>query len=290
MAVRTLSRRSAIKRALVATAGAPLLSGISFAAEKTSHAVSNDPKRTGGLKLGLASVSLKKLPVEKLIEALHEVDLDCVALQRPHIPWDGTADECGAVAKKFKDAGINVTGSGVIDLPNNEARLRKAFDNARAAGLPTMTCKPALDALTLVEKFVKEYDIRLAIHNHGPEDKVYPSPYDAWKVIQPYDKRIGLCIDVGHTYRTGTDPVEAIRKCRDRLYDIHLKDSLAQAGAEDVPVEIGRGKLDIRGILAALIEIKYPHIVGFEYEKESGNPVVGLAESVGFVRGMLAKG
>jgi sugar phosphate isomerase/epimerase len=108
-----------------------------------------------------------------------------------------------------------------------------------------------------------------------------------WKVIQPYDKRIGLCIDVGHTWRTGTDPVEAIRKCRERLYDIHLKDSIAQAGAGDVPIEIGRGKLDIRGILSALIEIKYPHIVGLEYEKESRNPVVGLAESLGFVRGML---
>ncbi len=140
-----------------------------------------------------------------------------------------------------------------------------------------------------MEKFVKEFDLRLAIHNHGPEDKVYPSPLDAWKAVQPYDQRIGLCIDVGHSWRAGTDPVEAIRKCRERLYDIHLKDSLANPGdKKDTPVEVGRGKLDIRGMLAALIEIKYPHIVAFEYEKRPENVVAGLAESIGYVRGLLA--
>src|SRR4030095_12984795 len=104
--------------------------------------------------------------------------------------------ECRAVADKFKKAGVAVTGSGVIELQNDKANVRKAFENARAVGIPVMTCKPSRDAFPLVEKYVKQYDLKLAIHNHGPEDKVYPSPLDAWKVIQPYDKRIGLCIDV----------------------------------------------------------------------------------------------
>src|SRR5581483_3119198 len=131
-----------------------------------------------------------------------------------------------------------------------------------AAGLPTMVCKPAADAFPLVEKFVREFDLKLAIHNHGPEDKVYPAPADAWKAGPAYDPRIGLCIDVGHAARAGADPVEAIRKCRERLFDVHLKDSLAETGAaRDVPVEIGRGKLNIRGMLAALMAISYPNIV-----------------------------
>jgi sugar phosphate isomerase/epimerase len=147
-----------------------------------------------------------------------------------------------------------------------------------------------LDAYPLVEKFVKEFDIKLAVHNHGPEDKVYPSPFDAWKAVRPYDERIGLCIDVGHAARAGADPAAAIHQCHTRLYDVHFKDSLADAGAvKDLPTEVGRGKLDIKGILAALIEVKYQHVVAFEYEKRSDNPVPGLAESINQVRKLLAE-
>ena len=240
------------------------------------------------MKLGVASYSLSNLPVPAVIAELKEWDIHYVTLYHTHCPWEGTAEQCRAAAKKFTDAGLVVTGSGVIDLPNHEPAVAKAFANARAAGLFAMDCRPALDAFPLVEKYVKQYDMRLAIHNHGPGDKFYPSPYDAWKVIQDLDPhRIGLCIfDVGHAWRAGTDPAEAIRKCSSRLYDIHMKDSLAATGAKDIPVEVGRGHMDIKGILAALIEVKYQHIVAFEYEKR-GNPVSGLEESVAYVRKAL---
>jgi inosose dehydratase len=283
-----MTRRKALKAAALTALSLPLIHPDHVLAASADSA-SGKKDRTRGLKLGLASYSLAKLPVESVIEALKQLQLNYVSLYKSHVPWDGTADECRAIAQKFKDAGVIVTGSGVIELPNDEAAVRKAFTNARAAGLPTMVCKPAPDSFPLVEKFVKEFDLKLAIHNHGPEDKVYPSPYDAWKIIQPYDKRIGLCLDVGHAARGGTDPIEAIRKCRDRLYDVHLKDSIAPAGAMlDVPIEVGRGQLNIRGILAALVEIKYPHIIAFEYEKRGDNSLIGLAESVGYVRGVLA--
>jgi sugar phosphate isomerase/epimerase len=256
----------------------------SAAAEATASVEAASP-----LKLGVASYSLANSTPDQVIAALKSLRINYVSLYKTHCPWAGSAEECRAAARKFTDAGLTVTGSGVIDLPNNEAALRKAFENAKAAGLPTMVCKPALDAFPLVEKFVKEFDQRLAIHNHGPEDKVYPSPYIAWDAIQPYDQRIGLCIDVGHAARSGADPVEAIRKCHSRLYDVHLKDSLAAVGAtKDEPTEVGRGKLDIKGMLAALIELKYEHIVAFEYEKRSSDPVAGLAESVAYVRKVVA--
>lgn len=240
------------------------------------------------LKLGVASYSLSKSSPQEVVAVLKQLQISRVSLYKTHCPWGGTPEECRAAAKVFTDAGLTITGSGVIDLPNDDAAVRKAFENARAAGLPAMVCKPAPDALLLVEKFVKEFDLKLAIHNHGPEDKVYPSPYDAWKAIEPLDKRIGLCIDVGHAARAGTDPAEAIRKCHERLYDIHLKDSVAAAGANrDAPIEVGRGHLDIKGILQALIDIKYSHVVAFEYEKRGGDTVAGLAESVNYVRKML---
>jgi sugar phosphate isomerase/epimerase len=271
-----LSRRQALKTAALAAAGV------------WARGVLGAPGGATVLQLGVASYSLARLSPEEVIAALKKINIRNVSLYKTHCPWGGTADQCRAAAQKFRDAGLTVTGSGVINLPNDEGALRKAFDNARAAGLPTMICKPAKDAFPLVEKFVKEYDIRLAVHNHGPEDNVYPSPYDAWNAVQPYDRRIGLCIDVGHAARAGADPVEAFRKCRERLYDVHLKDSLAMPGAlRDIPTEVGKGHLDIKGMIAALVEIKYPHVVAFEYEKQSEDPVAGLAESVSYVRKLL---
>ncbi len=282
-----MNRREALKLTTLAALGLPFAGALPSLAGDTGAAVVAGNK-SSPLKLGLASVSLQKLSAEEVIAALKQVRIENVSLYKTHCPWEGTAEQCRAAAKKFTDAGITVTGCGVIELPNDEAAVRKAFENARAAGLPTMVCKPALDAYPLVEKFVKEFDIKLAVHNHGPEDKVYRSPYDAWKAVQPYDERIGLCIDVGHAMRAGADPAEAIRKCHSRLYDLHLKDSNAEAGAKkDVPVEVGRGRMDIKGILAALLEVKYQHIVAFEYEKRSDNPVAGLGESVNYVRKVL---
>jgi inosose dehydratase len=232
---------------------------------------------------------MSKLDPAAVIEVVKELSISNISLYKTHVPWGETADRCKTAAAQFTGAGLTIIGSGVIDLPNDEATVRKAFENARAGGLKVMVCKPSLDALPLVERFVKEFDQKLGIHNHGPGDKFYPSCDDAWKAVQPYDKRIGLCIDVAHTARTGTDPVASIRKYAERLYDIHLKDSVAPVGAErDVPMEIGRGNLDVRGMLSALIEINYPHVVTFEYEKKGVNSLAGLGESVGYVRGLLA--
>ena len=269
-----MTRREALKLAGLAAIGA--WTGSAVAAE-------SEPR----LKLGVASYSLSNLTADAVIAELKKLDIHYVTLFKSHCPWDKTPEDCRAAAKKFTDAGLTITGSGVIELPNDELVVKKAFENAAAAGLSTMDSRPHPDALALVEKYVKQYDIRLAIHNHGPTDKLYPSPYDAWKVIQPFDARIGLCIDVGHAWRAGTDPAEAIHKCRARLYDIHLKDSLAHPGAtKDIPTEVGQGHMDIKGILAALIEIKYDRIVAFEYEKR-GNSVAGLEQSVAYVRKVM---
>ena len=183
---------------------------------------------------------------------------------------------------------------GVVTLSNSEGSMRRAFECGRAAGLSDDGCelrrtprqgRPPL----LTERFVREFDIRLAFHNHGPEDKIFPSPYDVWNAVQSYDPRMGLCIDVGHSARAGVDPVEAILKCRSRLHDVHIKDTLAGAGVKkDIPAGLGFGRLDIRGILAALVQVGYPHQAGLEDEVESADPVPGIAQSFGYMRGIMA--
>jgi inosose dehydratase len=265
------------------------LAGRRMSAAEPSAAAPTLWSRTTALKLGIASISLRDLPVSSVISVLKQLEIGFISIHGAHASFEkDTPEKCAEVAKAFRDAGIEVATSSVVNLPNDEAAVRRAFENARTAGLTLMTCKPALDAYPLVERFVKETGIRLAVHNHGPEDTVYPSPYDVLKAIEPYDTRIGLCLDVGHTERAGVDSAKVIREAASRLYDVHLKDSIAIPGSlKDIPTEVGRGRIDIRAIIAALVETKYSGVAAFEYERVGVNPMLGVAESVGYVRGLL---
>jgi inosose dehydratase len=215
------------------------------------------------------------------------VGLSYVSIKDFHLPLDSTAEERRTVSARFREVGISPLSCGVITMQNNEGSVRRAFDYARDAGIPTIVCSPDPASMALLDRMVKEFNLRLAIHNHGPEDKKFPSPYDAWQAVESYDRRIGLCIDVGHTARAGVDPAAAIRKCRSRLYDVHFKD-ISSTQPNGRTVEAGRGVLDLPAILRALRETDYPHLVSFEYEKDADDPLPGLAESVGYTKGLLA--
>jgi sugar phosphate isomerase/epimerase len=283
----SFTRREALRTAAIGALALPMLASRTAAAEPVASLGAAKAER---LRLGVASYSLRNLSLDDAIVAVKALRISHLALFRNHCNWEGaTVDECRAVGAKLKAAGLQLHGSGVVNLPNDEAKCRKAFENVRAGGMATMVCKPDMDALPLVEKLAKEFDQKLAIHNHGPEDKVYPTPEVAWNAVKSLDSRIGLCIDVGHTERFGHGAAAAIKKYAPRLYDVHMKDSVAIVGAQrDVPVEVGSGRLDIPGMLRALLEVKYQGVVAFEYEKVAGNPVTGLAESVGYVRGLLS--
>lgn len=294
MEERYATRREAVRKAAIAGF---LLSQIRAVPELNAEDV-DQPKEPGEaaprLNLGLATYSLRKLPVDAAIEALKAMQITSVSVFKQHVPiLLSTPEVCREMAQKFRRAGITLTGTGVVQLTNSEGAMRRAFECGRAAGLATMTASyaspPDSDTLLLTERFVREYDMRLAFHNHGPEDPIFPSPYDVWNAVQPYDERLGLCIDVGHSARAGVDPAEAIFKCRARLYDVHLKDTLSGAGEKkDQPVELGFGRLDIRAIMSALQQIHFRYQVGLEDEVESADPIPGIAQSFGYMRGMLA--
>jgi inosose dehydratase len=282
-----VTRREMIQRAAMATAALPVRAALAQQSPSPVKAgKAADPWH--GLKVGVASYTLRKMPLEAAIRAIQRVDLHYVSIKDAHLPMNSTAEERRAVAQRFKDAGITPLSCGNVTMENDAANIRHAFEYARDTGLPTIVCSPHPDSMPLLDAAVKEFDIRLAIHNHGPEDKRFPSPYDVWKAVQPYDKRIGLCIDVGHTARAKVDPAEAIRRCRERLYDCHFKD-IASTDAKAGTVEGGRGVLDLPSILRALLDVKFPHLMSFEYEKDENDPLPGLAETVGYTRGLLAR-
>lgn len=243
-------------------------------------------KPANNLKLGIASYTLKEFNLEQAVEMTKRLGLPNIALKSLHLPMETSPDERKAMAIKVRDAGLNLYGLGVIYMKTEE-EVSKAFEYAKQVGVKMIIGVPSHNLLSFTEKKVKDYDIKLAIHNHGPGDEVYPSPESVYEKIKNLDKRIGLCMDIGHTQRIGLDPSANAIKYKDRLYDIHIKD-VTGSTEKDTPLEIGRGVIDIPKFLQTLQKIKYNGVVSFEYEKDAKDPMPGLAESVGYVKGVLA--
>ena len=239
------------------------------------------------LTLGVASYSTRKFTLDQTLEMAKTLGVTSMTFKDVHIPRTGTPDATRALRAKILAAGITVMGGGTITLPNDPAEIRKNFDYAKAAGFPLIFTSPDPAALDTIEQMAKEYDIKVAIHNHGPEDKWWPRPQDAYAAVKSRDSRMGLCIDVGHTLRTGTDPVAACRECKDRLYDMHVKD-LAAKTDRDSQVAVGRGLIDFPALFRTLLDIGYQGQVGLEYEIHEDDPLPGMIESLAYERGVLA--
>ncbi len=240
------------------------------------------------LKLGVASYSLRKFTRQQAIEMIRQLNVKYVNIKEFHLRYASTPEEMAAGRKEFEQAGLVIVGGGTISLQkDDDSDIRKYFEYAKNCGMPLMVIAPTHQTLPRIEKFVKEYNIKVAIHNHGPEDKHFPSPESALKAIKGMDPRVGLCIDVGHTTRTGTDPVESIAEAGSRVLDVHIKDlrDLRKRGT-DCPV--GEGAMPIVAIFKQLKKMKYAGCVNLEYEIEAENPLLGMAKSFAYMRGVLA--
>lgn len=268
----TYSRKTFLKHLGITALSVPALSF----QQKTAS-----PKLT----IGLASYTLRKYSVSQVVDICKRLNIKDIALKSFHLPLDASDSDIQATISKFKEAGLNIYGGGVIYM-KNEAEVKNAFRYAKAAGMKMIIGVPNHDLLPLVEKYVKENDIKLAIHNHGPGDEVYPTPATVYDKIVNLDKRIGLCIDIGHVVRLGMNPLEAIKKYGHRMYDMHLKD-VDGTVAKSESIQIGRGVIDIPKLMKALKDVNYQGVMSIEYEKDAENAEGGLAESVGYVRGIL---
>lgn len=281
-----LSRRDLLKASALSAAALPFANVAALFAQKTiTH-----PDPWKGLKIGVATYTFREWPIEETIKGLQRAGVKYISVKnvKNHIDISHSTEERKRRAQMFRDGGMTLMSAGNVSMRGSDEDIRKGFEFARDIGVPVIVCAPRRDSIPLLDKLVKEFDIKLAIHNHGPEDKgFFPSPYDAMDLISKYDQRIGLCIDVGHTARAGVDPAESIIKCKARLYDLHLKDIHA-LGDKNTPIEGGRGILDLTAILQALRKIKYQGLAGYEYEKDGKDPMAGLSETLGYTKGLLA--
>ena len=253
-----------------------------------SRAAAAAARRPLPLKIGVASYSLRTFPQEKAIAALKALNVGYVTIKDVHLARTDTPEQIRAGAQRFRDAGITIMGGGTLTWKTpDEAAMRKDFEYAKAAGMPLVVCSPAPDTLDVLEKMVKAYDIKAAIHNHGTEDPWWPAPSDVLKRLDGRDPRMGVCMDIGHAVRAGADIVAAVGQAGPRLLDLHIKD-LTDTTSRDSQVEVGRGVLDVAGVFKELVRTKFDGHVSLEYEINAADPVQGMLESLSYMRGLAA--
>lgn len=245
------------------------------------------PSEATPIKLGIASYTFRKFDQAHLIDFMKQLKTPYLNLKDMHLPMT-PVDQIAPRAAEYRAAGFTLTAAGTITFAKDEDDdIRAKFDYCKAAGISLIVGAPTPAVLPRLEKFIKQYNIRVGIHNHGPEDKEFPSPLDVLAAVKNMDPRIGCCIDVGHTMRTGTDVVEAIRKAGPRLFDIHMKD-LAESKVKESQVAVGQGVMPVRDIFKTLIDMRYPGYVDLEYEIFPDNPLPGVLQSFAYMRGVLA--
>ena len=278
------SRRNFLRSGALAATAISCSGAISVAAQDYTM-----QGQATGIKLGLASYTFRDFTRAQLITYMKQLNLTALNAKdvKDHLPMDPT-QEAAALAD-YTAAGVKLHAVGAVYFPKDEDDdIRAKFDYCKRAGVHVIVAgDPTPETLPRIEKFVKEYDIRFAIHNHGPEDKIWHSPLDVLKVVGTMDPRMGCCIDVGHCMRAGVNPVDAIHAVGPRLFNVHMKD-LANATAKDSQVAVGEGLMPVRGIFEALVATKYNGFVDLEYEIHGDDPMPGVSTSFAYMRGVLA--
>lgn len=268
------------RRGFLAAAGLAGLGGAARggAAEETA----------GAIRLGVASYSLREYSRALAIRCIKELRTPYVSVKEFHLPYRSSPEELENGRKEFERAGLTIVSGGNITLAKDDPDdVRRYFEYARMCGMPMIVCAPTHSNLGTIERFVKEYNIRMAIHNHGPEDKQYPTPESVLAVVKNMDPRCGLCMDVGHASRAGANVVESIAAAGSRLFDMHIKD-LRTFEPHAIQCDVGEGIMPVVGIFKALQKIGFQGTVNLEYEINGDNPLPGMKISFSYMRGVLA--
>ncbi|MCF0197109.1 MAG: TIM barrel protein [Bacteroidaceae bacterium] len=280
------SRRDFLRTAALGVAAtvipAPLGAVVPVEKNKTLR---RQPSREDTFHLGMAGYTFVKFNLEKTLETLRRLDVHYLCIKDFHLPLQSDASQIASFHAQLEQAGVRGYAVGPIYM-KSEAEVDRAFDYARRVGVNLLVGVPNYELLPYVEQKVRQHNIRLAIHLHGPDMPLYPDATDIWNHVKDLDERIGMCLDVGHNLRYGSDSLADFARYHRRVFDIHLKDVTGNTRA-DKSVEVGRGVIDFPRFVALLRKYDYQGCVSLEYEKDMTDPFMGIAESVGYFRALL---
>lgn len=276
------TRRSFLHKGILGVAATTLVSIPSVFAEPL---ISETQKgRPDPFKLGIAGYSFVNFNLDESLKMMKKIDVHYLCIKDFHLPYKSTAEEITAFHAKLKES--DVTGYAVGPIyTKTRKEIDDAFDYAKRVGVDLIIGIPVHADLDYVAQKTKEYNIRFAIHNHGPEDKLYPSAESIYSLIKNLDERVGICFDMGHNKRDGRDSVADFQRFSKRIFDMHLKNVTA-ATKDGSTCELGRGVIDIPAYIKMLRKVTYTGSCSLEYEKDMKDPLAGIAESVGYFKGV----
>jgi len=261
---------------------------VAAAGSAMSSAASEGTPAGTAFRIGVATYSLREFQRGLAIRMIKRMGVTQVSVKDFHLPYTSTPAEIAKAVNEFKSAGLTIVSGGNTDLKSNDpADLRKYFVYAKACGMPMLVAAPLQENLGEIEKLAKEFDIKIAIHTHGPEDPNFPTPKVVLDAVKGMDPRMGLCIDIGHSTRGGADVVQEIANAGPRLLDMHFKD-LKDSKVKESQCDVGEGVLPIVAIFKQLQKIGYRGSVNLEYEINSDDPLPGMLHSLGYMKGVVA--
>jgi sugar phosphate isomerase/epimerase len=277
-----ITRRSFVKRA---GAGLLTIGAVPFAGcEGTGKETAFRPKEEL-FKLAIAGFSFVNFDIDRSLAMMQRMDVHYLCIKDFHLPMDSDEAQIANFHARLAAGGVTGYAVGPIYM-KSEADVDRGFAYAKRAGVKLIVGVPNYDLLPYVDRKVKEYDFHYAIHIHGPDTEVYPNAKDVIDHVENLDSRIGICLDIGHDMRDGFNPVDDLERYADRIFDMHIK-NVTVAGREGRTCEMGRGVIDIPALVKMLRKVKYAGACSLEFEKDMDDPLPGMAESVGYWRGVI---
>lgn len=263
-----------------------LISAITLHAQNNQRPGEQPPPETGErFKVGMAGYTFVKFDLDKTLETMEKAGVHYLCIKDFHLPFNSTDQQIKDFHSKLKSKGVTGYAVGPIYMKTEE-EADKAFEYAKRVGVKLIVGVPTYELLPYVDKKVKEYDFNYAIHLHGPDIELFPDAEDVWNSVKDLDPRIGMCLDIGHDTRNGKDPVADLKKYHSRVFDVHIKDVTGNTKL-GYSVEVGRGIIDIPAFVKMLRKVKYTGVCSLEHEKDMSNPFMGIAESIGYFRGVI---
>jgi len=244
------------------------------------------PETKESFRIGMAGYTFVKFDIDKALETMQRADVHYLCIKDFHLPLNSTDEQIAAFKEKLKSKGVTGYAVGPVYMKTKQD-VDQAFDYAKRVGVKLIVGVPNYELLPYVDQKVKEYGFNFAIHLHGPDIKIYPDAKDVWDHVKDLNPRIGMCLDIGHDTRNGNDAVADLEKYHTRVFDIHLKDVTGHTKL-GYSVEVGRGVIDFPAFVRMLRKVGYTGVCSLEHERNMDDPFMGIAESIGYFRGVIA--